>query len=213
MADSKTMPELLDENDVVGLLIRQHAMIRDLFAEVEQATGGARAEAFERLVRLLAVHETAEEEIVHPYARRTLDGGDEIVDERLREENEAKELLSLMEERGTDDPSFASHLEKLRKAVMEHARAEERYEFNQLVRETSDAERRTMALGVKAAEAIAPTHPHPGVESATMNIVVGTPTAIMDRARDVIRQAMSKAKSSTREKKEGGKGGKGSKKP
>lgn len=215
MADSKTMPELLDENDVVGLLIRQHAMIRDLFAEVEQATGGARAEAFERLVRLLAVHETAEEEIVHPYARRTLDGGDEIVDERLREENEAKELLSLMEERGTDHPSFASQLEKLRVAVMEHARAEERYEFNQLVRETSDAERRTMALGVKAAEAIAPTHPHPGVESATMNIVVGTPTAIMDRARDVIRQATSKAKTATKdkEKKGGGKVAKGSKKP
>jgi hemerythrin superfamily protein len=208
MADSKTMPELLDENDVVGLLIRQHAMIRDLFAEVERATGGARAECFERLVRLLAVHETAEEEIVHPYARRALDGGAAIVDERLREENECKQLLSMMEERGTDDPSFASHLEKLRVAVMEHARAEERYEFAQLVRETSDAERRTMALGLKAAEAIAPTHPHPGVESATMNIVVGTPTAIMDRARDVIRQAMAKAK--TKEKKSG-KGGKGSK--
>ncbi|MEO3810599.1 hemerythrin domain-containing protein [Sphaerisporangium sp. B11E5] len=212
MADSETMPELLDENDVVGLLIRQHAMIRDLFAEVEQATGGARAEAFERLVRLLAIHETAEEEIVHPYARRTLDGGDAIVDERLREENESKQLLSMMEERGTDDQSFVSHLEKLRVAVMEHARAEERYEFAQLVRETSDIERRTMALGVKAAEAMAPTHPHPGVESATMNIVVGTPTAIMDRARDVIRQTMAKAKAPAgkqQEKKNPKGGGKG----
>jgi hemerythrin superfamily protein len=194
MADSKTKPELLDESDVVGLLLRQHAMIRDLFAEVEQATGGARAESFERLVRLLAVHETAEEEIVHPYARRKLDGGDAIIDERLREENEAKQLLTLMEERGTDDPSFPSHLEKLRVAVTEHARAEERYEFAQLVRETTEAERRAMALGVKAAEAVAPTHPHPGVETATENVVVGTPAAIMDRARDLIRQAMGKKK-------------------
>ncbi|MEV7969411.1 hemerythrin domain-containing protein [Sphaerisporangium sp. NPDC088356] len=192
MADSKTMPELLDENDVVGLLLHQHAMIRDLFAEVKRATGGARAESFERLVRLLAVHETAEEEIVHPYARRKLDGGEAIVDERLREENEAKQLLTLMEERGTEDPSFSSHLEKLRLAVTEHARAEERYEFAQLVRETTEAERRAMALGVKAAEAVAPTHPHPGVETATENIVVGTPAAIMDRARDLIRQAMGK---------------------
>ncbi|WP_248959913.1 hemerythrin domain-containing protein [Sphaerisporangium perillae] len=191
---NRTLPELMDESDVVGLLLRQHAAIRDLFDEVEQATGGARAEAFERLVRLLAIHETAEEEVVHPYARRALEGGDAIVDERLREENEAKELLSLMEERGTDDASFPSHLQKLRIAVEEHARAEERYEFAQLVRETSEAERRTMALGVKAAEALAPTHPHPGVESATKNVLVGTPTAMMDRVRDVVRQAMGKNK-------------------
>ncbi|WP_214411518.1 hemerythrin domain-containing protein [Sphaerisporangium fuscum] len=194
MADSHTMPELLDESDVIGLLIRQHAMIRDLFDEVERAVGGARAESFERLVRLLAIHETAEEEIVHPYARRAIDGGDAVVDERLREENEAKQLLELMEQRGTDDPSFPTHLQKLRLAVEEHARAEERYEFSKLVRETSDAERRTMAIGVKAAEALAPTHPHPGVESATKNILVGTPTAIMDRVRDVIRQTVAKTK-------------------
>ncbi len=194
MADSRTMPELLDENDVVGLLLHQHAMIRDLFAEVEQATGGARAESFERLVRLLAVHETAEEEIVHPYARRKIDGGEAIVDERLREENEAKQLLTLMEKRGTDDPSFEPNLKKLRRAVTEHAEAEERYEFTQLVKETTEAERRAMALGVRAAEAIAPTHPHPGVETATENVVIGTPAAIMDRARDLIRQAMGKKK-------------------
>ncbi|MET8142580.1 hemerythrin domain-containing protein [Sphaerisporangium sp. NPDC005288] len=192
MAKSKTMPELMDESDVVGLLIRQHAEIRDMFDEVEQATDETRAEAFQDLVRLLAVHETAEEEVVHPYARRALDGGDAIVDERLREENEAKQLLTLMEERGTDDPSFPSHLQKLRIAVEEHARAEERYEFAQLVRETNSAERRAMALGVKAAEALAPTHPHPGVESATKNVLVGTPTAMFDRVRDVVRQAMGK---------------------
>ncbi|GGL00556.1 hemerythrin [Sphaerisporangium melleum] len=192
MAKSRTMPELMDESDVVGLLLRQHATIRDMFDEVEQSTGEARAESFRDLVRMLAVHETAEEEIVHPYARRALDGGDEIVDERLREENEAKQLLELMEERGTDDPSFPSHLQKLRIAVEEHARAEERYEFAQLVRVTSETERRTMAFGVKAAEALAPTHPHAGVESATKNLLIGTPTAMMDRVRDVVRQALGK---------------------
>ncbi|WP_248966314.1 hypothetical protein [Sphaerisporangium perillae] len=42
------------------------------------------------------------------------------------------------------------------------------------------------------AEAMAPTHPHPGVEPATKNLLIGTPVAMMDRARDVIRQAMGK---------------------
>ncbi len=66
------IPELMRENDVIDLLVHQHSMIRDMFDEVAEAPDDGRAEAFRRLVRMLAVHETAEEEIVHPYARRKL---------------------------------------------------------------------------------------------------------------------------------------------
>lgn len=76
--------------------------------------------------------------------------------------------------------------------MLAHARSEERYEFQQLRAHTSEGQRRAMAAGVKAAEAMAPTHPHAGVESATKNMLLGPPTAMMDRARDVIRQAMGK---------------------
>ncbi|MEU0516418.1 hemerythrin domain-containing protein [Streptosporangium sp. NPDC006007] len=188
----QTVPELMEENDVVDLLLRQHAMIRDLFDEVENAPAGERAEPFQRLVRLLAVHETAEEEVVHPYARRKINGGEDVVEDRLAEENEAKQLLMRMDKAGAGDPQFLIHLATLRAAVTAHARAEERYEFTQLRSQTSEAERRTLAAGVKAAEALAPTHPHPGVESATKNLLVGTPLAMMDRARDVIRKAMGR---------------------
>ncbi|MEU4701738.1 hemerythrin domain-containing protein [Nonomuraea dietziae] len=192
MGDRHTMPELMDENDVVDLLLRQHAMIRDLFAEVESAPPDARGEPFQRLVRLLAVHETAEEEVVHPYARRKLAGGDEVVDERLAEENAAKDMLTQIEKAGVEDPRFLANLDLLRTAVLAHARAEERYEFTHLRAETSQAERRAMAAGVKAAEALAPTHPHAGVETATANLLIGTPVAMADRIRDVVRKAMGK---------------------
>ncbi|OUC82930.1 hemerythrin [Streptosporangium minutum] len=182
----------MGEKDVVDLLLAQHSLIRDLFDEVEKAPAEARAEAFQRLVRLLAVHETAEEEVVHPYARRKIDGGEGVVDDRLAEENEAKQLLMRMDKAGVEDPQFLTDLAVLRAAVMAHARSEERYEFTQLRAQTSEAERRALAAGVKAAEALAPTHPHAGVESATKNLLVGTPVAMMDRARDVIRQAMGK---------------------
>ncbi|WP_285774709.1 hemerythrin domain-containing protein [Microtetraspora sp. NBRC 13810] len=179
----------MEENDVIDLLIHQHNMIKDLFDEVERASMSERPEAFRRLVRMLAVHETAEEEIVHPYARRKLEGGKEIVDDRLTEENEAKQMLEHMDESGVNDPEFMSNLAHLRTSVLAHAQNEERYEFAQLREHTSEAERRTMAAAVKAAEAIAPTHPHPGVESATKNVLLGTPAAIMDRVRDGIRRA------------------------
>jgi hemerythrin superfamily protein len=182
----------MDESDVIELLLAQHGMIRNLFDEVELASGEERAEAFTRLVRLLAVHETAEEEVVHPFARRAVDGGDGIVDDRLAEENQAKQLLQEMDKAGVDAPGFKDNLLALRGAVEAHARSEERYEFPKIMAATTPAERRTMGAAVKAAEAMAPTHPHPGTESVTKNLLMGTPVAMMDRVRDVIRQAMGK---------------------
>ncbi|MET9340653.1 MULTISPECIES: hemerythrin domain-containing protein [unclassified Nonomuraea] len=191
MAD-QTVPERMNENDVVDLLLHQHDLIKELFAEVEGAPPDARGEPFQRLVRLLAVHETAEEQIVHPYARRKLPGGEAVVDERLAEENAAKDMLAEMEKAGVDDPQFTANLATLRASVLEHAAAEEREEFPQLRAETSEAERRTMAVGVKAAEALAPTHPHPGVETATENLLMGPLAAVKDRTVDAIRKAMGK---------------------
>jgi len=191
MNDRRTVPEPMSENDVLDLLMLQHAMIRDLFDEVEDAPIGARrADAFQRLVRMLAVHETAEEEVVHPYARLKIEGGDEVVDERLAEEREAKQLLVDLEELGSGHPEFSARLQVLRAAVLAHARAEESHEFAQLRARTSVAERRAMAAGVKAAMALAPTHPHPGTESMLMNLLFGPPLAVVDRTSDVIRQAL-----------------------
>ncbi|REE94722.1 hemerythrin domain-containing protein [Thermomonospora umbrina] len=183
-----TRPQTMTETDVIDLLVHQHAMIRDLFAEVLEHSGDARKESFQKLVRLLAVHETAEEEIVHPTARRSLPGGEGMVDDRLQEEREAKEMLAELDGMDVHDPRFMPGLDRLRLAVLTHARAEERYEFDRLRDEFSDAQRRAMARAVKAAEATAPTHPHPGTESATANLTVGPLAAMVDRVRDIIRK-------------------------
>ncbi|MFJ6940432.1 hemerythrin domain-containing protein [Streptomyces sp. NPDC101132] len=176
--------------DVVALLMRQHGEIHSLFDEVRLSEGDARKDAFHRLVRLLAVHETAEEEVVHPHARGAFDGGEEVVDQRLAEENAAKETLSALEDLDTGDPKFMPTLLSLRDAVLVHARAEERYEFAALRRSSSPARLMAMAKAVRAAESVAPTHPHPGVESATANLALGPVAALVDRARDAVRGAM-----------------------
>ena len=62
-------------------------------------------ELFEDLVRLLAVHESAEEEVVHPTARRKLDHGDEVVESRLHEEDEAKRALTELYDLGVEHPA------------------------------------------------------------------------------------------------------------
>ncbi|MEU8472469.1 hemerythrin domain-containing protein [Streptomyces sp. NPDC029006] len=178
--------------DVVALLMRQHGDIRNLFDEVERSEGEERREAFRRLVRLLAVHETAEEEVVHPFVRRAVSGGEQVVRDRLAEEKAAKETLAALDDMDTDDPAFMPRLMKLRTDVQEHARAEERYEFSHIRRSTDVTNLATMAKAVKAAEAMAPTRPHPGVQTAAANIALGPVAALMDRTKDAVRQAMGK---------------------
>ncbi|WP_246149301.1 hemerythrin domain-containing protein [Nonomuraea turkmeniaca] len=180
------------EQDVIELLMAQHGQIRDLFDEVEQAPPDKVEAAFGRLTRMLSVHETAEEEIVHPYARRKLDNGQGVVADRLHEENRAKRLLLDLHNDGVDHPRFWERLAELRTAVQAHARGEERYEFTRLRAHTSTAERRAMGAAVRAAESLAPVRPHPGTESATKNLLLGTPLAVMDRARELIRKALGK---------------------
>jgi hemerythrin superfamily protein len=175
----------------MDLLRRQHQEIRNLFSKVEKATGKARQEAFDDLRCLLAVHETAEEEIVHPFARRTIGNGERIVDARLKEEKEAKELLQQFEGIGTDSVEFEPLLSRLHKAVESHAEHEENVEFPEILTKSTPEQLKDMAAAVKAAEAIAPTHPHPGTGSMAKNIVLGPAAAVIDRTRDAIRRAMS----------------------
>ncbi|MFF0014261.1 hemerythrin domain-containing protein [Streptomyces sp. NPDC005374] len=178
--------------DVVALLMRQHGDIRNLFDEVERTSGDERRSAFRNLIQLLAVHETAEEEVIHPFTRSSVPDGARIVEERLAEEREAKELLSRLDGMDTDDAKFLPELQSLRTDVMKHARAEERYEFNHIRRHADKARLSSMATALKAAEAMAPTHPHPGTESAAKNMALGPVAALVDRTRDAVRKAMGK---------------------
>ena len=177
----------MSQGDVVDLLLAQHARIEELFLTVLRNRGDRRQEAFHELVRLLAVHETAEEEVVHPFARNVIEAGEAVVADRLAEEHQAKEQLADLYDLGHDAPDFEQRLIALRDAVLAHATREERYEFVYL-RRTVDPDRlRTMAAAVRAAEALAPTRPHPGVESALANLLLGPPLAVFDRARDLVR--------------------------
>ena len=178
--------------DVVDFLLAQHREAEQLFAELERAGAEARKEPFERLVRLLAVHETAEEEVVYPAVRASVDEGDRLADARTAEEAEAKQALANLEATGPDGPEFPQQLETVKRLVLEHARNEEREIFPALRQSQAPERLEAMEKAVRAAEAVAPTHPHPrGPESAVGNVVVGPFVAIADRVRDAIRSATS----------------------
>jgi hemerythrin superfamily protein len=178
------------QQDVVDVLLAQHERIRELFGQVAAAGGEQKRGLFEDLVRLLAVHETAEEELVHPLSRRGNAAGDRVVNARVDEERLAKRDLAELYRMGTEDPGFDAAFARLREAVLDHAQHEESEEFPPL-RASVPATRLTrLAREVLAAEKLAPTRPHPHAPSSQAgNLIVGPPMAVFDRIRDAMRGA------------------------
>lgn len=173
--------------DVVDLLTAQHAQIKALFAQLKSGQGD-KSELFKELVRLLAVHESAEEEAVHPVAARARFGVDQMVDRRRAEENHAKHALAELYDLGITHPDFDTKLAEFADAVIDHATHEENEEFPLLRQQFSVHQLEHMAGSVRAAEAVAPTRPHPMAgESALANLLAGPPLAVFDRVRDAVR--------------------------
>jgi hemerythrin superfamily protein len=185
---SMTTAETGTGQDVVDVLLEQHDEVKSLFSELQRIQGPVKQELFDDLVRLLAVHETAEEIVVHPVARRKLDDGERVVEQRLEEEDRAKKELADLYDMGVDHPEFDQRLQAFSEAVIQHASKEEAEEFLRL-RSTVNADRlRQMVGALRAAEAVAPTRPHRNApESAIGNVLLGPPVAIFDRVRDAVR--------------------------
>ncbi|MGW4121752.1 hemerythrin domain-containing protein [Nocardia sp. NPDC004711] len=175
------------EQDVVDLLTAQHEQISTLLEQL-RSDPEDRQELFTELVRLLAVHESAEEEVVHPVAKRAMFGVEEMVDARVEEENHAKRALAELYDLGVDHPDFMSKLADFGDAVTQHAAHEEAEEFVLLRRQYSVNELEHLAGSVRAAEAVAPTRPHPHAGSSpAANLISGPPLAVFDRMRDAVR--------------------------
>src|SRR6185312_5497940 len=145
--------------------------IKALFETVLASHGEERKDAFVALRRLLAVHETAEEQIVHPRAKTVLDEGKTVVADCLEEENEAKQVLAELEDLDLESAEFETAFTKFQSDVVRHASAEEELEFAELKDILRPDELERMRDAARTAEAIAPTRPHAGVESRTANML------------------------------------------
>lgn len=180
----------LPEGDVIRLLLEQHARIRELFTEVKQASGQEKKEAFDDLRSLLAVHETAEELVLRPVTTSVVSEG--VAQARNDEEAKANAVLERLERLDVEDPAFDSQLVDFESSVDEHAEAEEHEEFDQIITNCDEQKRQQLGTKIRAAEAVAPTRPHPSVEpSSTTQRAVGPFAAIVDRVKDAITGAGS----------------------
>lgn len=176
-----------DAADVIDVVKSQHEQIKRLLTRVAAGSGAGAQESFCELRRLLAVHETAEEEIVYPVLRATGDEGRRIADARSAEEAEGMKVLAKLESMEPASAEFSKVFEEFRAAVLSHAEAEEAAVFPALRDSQKPDSLRTMAKAFELAEKVAPTHAHPHTPTSALgHLVTGPALAIMDRVRDAL---------------------------
>jgi hemerythrin superfamily protein len=138
---------------VLELLTAQHVRMNRLCDRAAGSTGDEAHMAFGDLALLIAVHEIAEEQMIHPLVRR-LRPDDHLADRLLDEESRISDALS-------DAVRAAAHghlddtIGGLRDMVTAHSRREEHDEFPPLRKNVPLQERRDMGQAVRAAQAAA----------------------------------------------------------
>jgi hypothetical protein len=177
----------LPEGNIVGILLEQHARIRELFVAVKAATGEQKQRNFDELRELLAVHEVGEEMILRPVSKET--AGQPVTDARNHEEDEATHVLAELEKMDVHSPEFAVKLATFEQSVSDHAEHEENQEFPTVLAQRTEAELKRMGDRLLRAQKSAPTHPHPtAAGSPAMVKAAGPFAAMLDRARDAFKK-------------------------
>ncbi|WP_314177912.1 hemerythrin domain-containing protein [Streptomyces winkii] len=175
----------LPQDDIIGILLTQHARVRELFAEVHMARGDEKKAKFDELRALLAVHEAAEEMILRPVAKT--EAGEGEVTARNEEEREAGRILAELERMGPSDAQFEPKLTEFERAVGDHADHEEQEEFPAMRTGCSQEQRQKMGRRLLRAERTAPTHAHPAAaRSSAVRWTVGPFASLLDHARDAL---------------------------
>lgn len=171
--------------DIVDLLSQDHEEAKQLLEKITGAAPGARNDLFWELVPALVRHEVAEEVVVYPTIRSEAPDGEAEVEPRLKEQQQAEEMLASMENLDPESEEFGQKLSQLRDDVFEHAQAEEQNIFPLLRALEDEEERAQLGARYEKAKTSAPTHPHPNApDTPPGNKILGPVAAFADKVRD-----------------------------
>ena len=124
--------------DALDLLKQDHAKVKELFEEIEDAADmSGRKAIFEQIKNELETHSHIEESVFYPAMEKYQDLKD-MVREALEEHQEVKTLLNEMESL-SDEEEFEAQFDELKDNVEHHAEEEEEGKMFPKVRELVSA--------------------------------------------------------------------------
>lgn len=177
--------------DIFDLLREDHLEIDDLLARLERPPGQAgfdragRDYLLDRLVAVASRHEAAEEMTFWPHVRRRLSEGDELADQALTAENDAKAVLDLLRFVQSEE-DLVEKCARLHVLTREHAGFEEAVVFPLMRARTTRVWSALAGMRFRAARRIGPTRPHPGGPDRPAGLLTrGLPASLADHLRDL----------------------------
>jgi hemerythrin-like domain-containing protein len=190
--------------DATALLQRDHEAVEQLFRQFEKLTDRAhksKEKIVLKVIRELAVHSAVEEMLFYPAVRTaglkadTRAGGQasETVLESLEEHHIVKWTLSELETMKPDDERYDAKMKVLMESVRHHVKEEQDELFPKARRLLGQKVLQELGTRMEKAKKLAPTRPHPRApDQPPGNMVAGTMAAMMDRAKDLVRDGAEK---------------------
>lgn len=182
--------------NALSLLKQDHGNVEALFKRYEglDADGAAEKRAVvDTVIEQLSVHAAIEEQLFYPAIREANDDTRDAVLEGLEEHHIVKWTLSELAKMAPTDERFDAKVRVLIESVRHHVEEEESEMFD-AVRAAIPAQRlEEIGEAMEAAKATAPTRPHPRQPDVPpLNILLGTPVAVLDRAVTTGKMAVEK---------------------
>jgi hemerythrin superfamily protein len=185
--------------DAIQVVKRDHRVVEQLFKQFERAeTAGRPAElkrVVQKLVRELSIHAAVEEQILYPALRRIDAAIEDEVLEALEEHHLVKLTLLELDEMSPEDERYRAKVSVLIESVRHHVEEEEKDLLPRLAKAFAPRDRRELGTLLEEAKKGAPTHPHPGApDTPPGNLLAGALSALLDRARDALREAANRGR-------------------
>jgi hemerythrin superfamily protein len=190
--------------DAIALLQRDHQEVERLFKQFEKLTERAqksKQKIVMKVIRELAIHAAIEEMFFYPAVRtaamkanlRTLKEAADTVLESLEEHHVVKWTLSELEKMEPEDERYDAKFEVLKESVRHHVEEEQEELFPKARRLLGQDLLLDLGERMEKAKKIAPTRPHPRApDEPPGNLVAGTVAAVMDRAKDMVRDGVDR---------------------
>lgn len=139
----------------------------------------------ENLIIAESQHEAIEEQFFWPMVREKVEGGDELADRAVEQEQQGKRALQQLLDSEPGQVEYHDALQEFVTAGREHIRYEQEVVWPRFEAAVSREERERLGKKLEDAKKVAPTRPHPDTPpSALVQKTMGAGAAIVDHLRD-----------------------------
>jgi len=137
--------------NVIDMLTEDHKVVDTMMNSYDGAGPERRDRLVHEIIESLTTHARIEEQILYPFIRAEVPGGDELMDEAEGEHQEAKDAMAKLSDLSPDDPAFDEAFQTLREGVRHHVEEEETEVFPKLAQAADDEA--LVELGSRLAQA------------------------------------------------------------